>query len=111
MPRQVGKDRSVGFARFYMAGRGAPVRFNLKLPRKGRAAALLTARGKPTVRYRKGTLTITGLPAKAAVAEVTLYRETKMDRATSHKRFRVKAIVKRDGAARKAFTRRPRAPR
>ena len=43
MPRQGAKSRTIGFARFFIAGRAAPVKFNLKLPRKGRRTVLLAA--------------------------------------------------------------------
>ena len=112
LPRQGAKSRTIGFARFFIAGRAAPVKFNLKLPRKGRRTVLLAAAsGRPGIDYRRGRLTVTGLPDRTAVAEITMYRETKLDLATTRKRFRLKATVLRDGAARRAFAQRPRAPR
>ena len=56
-------------------------------------------------------MTVTGLPDRTAVAELTMYRVTTLDLPTSGKRFRLKATVIRDGAARRAFAQRPRAPR
>ena len=50
------------------------------------------------MRYVRGGLEVRGLPARSAVAELTLYRVTKRDGATKRKRFRLKAKVMRPGA-------------
>ncbi len=72
LPRQGAKSRTIGFARFFIAGRAAPVKFNLKLPRKGRRTVLLAAAsGRPGIDYRRGRLTVTGFPDRTAVAEIT----------------------------------------
>ena len=37
----------------------------------------------PAVTYSRGRLTVSRLPKKAGVAELTIYRETKLDQATT----------------------------
>ena len=64
--------------------------------------------GKPVVRYVRGGLEVRGLPARSAVAELTIYRVTKRDGATKRKRFRLKAQVMRPGARALSLSVRPR---
>ena len=90
LPQQSAKRRVVGFIRLYVAGVAKPVRYPLALPGRGTRAMMLAAKGAPTVTMRRGGLRIAGLPARTAVAEVTLYRVTKLDRATSPLAYTVK---------------------
>ena len=66
---------------------------------------------RPLVRYVRGRLEVRGLPARSAVAEITLYRVTKRDGATKPKRYRLRAQVLRPGARTLKLSVRPRAPR
>ena len=88
LPAQTAKRRVAGFIRLYVGGQAKPLRYKLWLPKKGAAPRLLAAAGKPAVSFRKGGLRVTGLPLRTAVAEVTLYRVTKLDRTTSPRRLR-----------------------
>jgi hypothetical protein len=90
--------RAVGSLRLVVAG-GETVTLPVTLART-------TAASGPAVRYEGGRLTITGLPANAAIADLTL-RRAKAPR----KRFRVQAAVTRDGAVPATLSVRPRAPR
>ena len=67
--------------------------------------------GRPTVRYRRGRLEVRGLPAGAAVAELTIYRVQALDGATRRKRYRLKARVMRPGAPALSLRVRSHAPR
>ena len=62
-------------------------------PRPRRAGDDARRQGAPTATLRRGGLSIAGLPARSAVAEVTLYRVTKLDRATSPRAYTVKVAV------------------
>ena len=111
LPRQTAKRRTVGFMRVFVAGQSQRKRYALKLVKKGRGKYLLKAAGKPVVRYARGGLEVRGLPARSAVAELTLYRVTKRDGATKRKRYRLKASIMRPGARALSLSVRPRAPR
>jgi hypothetical protein len=54
---------------------------------------------------------VTGLPARAAIVEVTLYRVTRLDRATTGRSYTLRARVSAEGAAASMLTARPPAPR
>ena len=107
LPKQTGHARSAGFIRVYLAGRSTPVRYNLSLPKRGAKASLLGATGKPSVVRTKSGVRVTNLPAGAAVAELTLYRVTKLDRATPRTLYTIKATVSRDGARTQSFKAKP----
>ena len=111
LPRQTAKRRTVGFMRVFVAGQSRRKRYALKLAPKGRAKTLLKAARRPLVRYVRGGLEVRGLPARSAVAELTLYRVTKRDGATRRKRYRLQARVLRPGARPLKLSVRPRAPR
>ena len=111
LPAQGAKRRPAGFIRLYVAGRAKPVRFPLTLPARGARSVMLAASGRPTVTRTRTGLRVTGLPARAAVAEVTLYRVTKLDRATSPRPYTVKATVTRYAAAAQTLSAQPRPPR
>ena len=108
LPKQTGARRTIGFLRLYVAGRRTPLRVNLALPKRGRAAVLL---GAPTVTRTRRGLQVRELPAGTAVAELTLYRVTKLDAATPARVFAVKATVQRAGAAAQSFSARPKPTR
>jgi hypothetical protein len=110
LPRQGAAKRSAGFLRLSIAGRAKPLRLNLSLPRRGKKPVLLRAPGKPTVTRTGRGIVVAGLPARTAVAELTLYRVTKLDAATPRRTFRIGAVVARNGAPAQSFTARP-APR
>ena len=62
--------------------------------------------------FRKGGLRVTGLPLRTAVAEVTLYRVTKLDHPTSPRAYAVSARITREGAtAAETLAAKPKAPR
>ena len=111
LPQQSTKRRVVGFIRLYVAGVAKPVRFPLALPGRGTRAMMLAAKGAPTVTMRHGGLRIGGLPARTAVAEVTLYRVTKLDRATSPLAYTVKVAVVHAGTKAERMSARPQPPR
>jgi hypothetical protein len=111
LPKQTVSPRTIGFARVWVAGSSSRQRFDLKLPRRGAAAVAAGGKGGPTVRLAGGGVKVTGLPARAAIVEVTLYRVTKLDRATTRKRYTLRAKVNAEGAAAATFTARPLAPR
>jgi hypothetical protein len=111
LPQQSAQRRVVGFIRLYVAGVGKPVRYPLALPGRGTRAMMLAAKGAPTVTMRRGGLRIAGLPARTAVAEVTLYRVTKLDRATSPQAYTVKVAIAHAGARAERLSARPQPPR
>ena len=101
-----------GFIRLYVGGQAKPLRYKLWLPKKGAAPRLLAAAGKPAVSFRKGGLRVTGLPLRTAVAEVTLYRVTKLDHPTSPRAYALSARITREGAAAaETLAAKPKAPR
>jgi hypothetical protein len=76
---------------------------------RGAAAVARSGPGRrPTVRYAGGGLKVTGLPAGAAIVEVTLYRVTKLDRTTT---YALRAKVSAEGATAATLIARPVAPR
>jgi hypothetical protein len=107
LPRQTAKRRTVGFMRVFVAGQAKRKRYALK----HRGKALLKANGRPLVRYVRGGLEVRGLPARSAVAELTIYRVTKRDGATRPRRYRLRAQVLRPGARTLQLSVAPRAPR
>jgi hypothetical protein len=111
LPAQGAKRRAAGFVRLYVGGHAKPLRYKLWLPKHGAAPRLLGSAGKPAVSLRKGGVRVTGLPLRTAVAEVTLYRVTKLDRATSPRAYGLSAKVTREGAAAETLTAKPKAPR
>jgi hypothetical protein len=111
LPTQNDARRSAGFIRLYIAGRTRPVRYPLTLPKRGARAIMLASTGRATVTRTATGLRVTGLPARAAVAEVTLYRVTKLDHATSPRAYTVKATVQREQARTQTFRAKPKAPR
>jgi hypothetical protein len=111
LPTQGAARRSAGFIRLYVAGASKPVRFPLTLPARGAHSVMLAASGRPTVSLRRNGVRITGLPARTAVAEVTLYRVTKLDRATSRLAYTVKATVSHDAAKAQTLSAKPKPPR
>jgi hypothetical protein len=106
LPKQGTGSRSAGFLRLSVAGRPKPVRLDLALPTRG--ARLL---GTPAVTRTAGGLRVTGLPAGTGVAELTLYRVTKLDGATPARTVRIRATVNREGSAAQAFSASPKPPR
>jgi predicted actin-binding protein len=111
LPAQTAKPRTVGFIRLFVADAAKPVRYPLTLPARGVRTAMLAAQGRPTVTLRRGGLKVAGLPARSGVAEVTLYRVTKLDRATSRRPYTVRVTVSREGAKTQTLSARPKAPR
>jgi hypothetical protein len=99
LPAQSAKRRVAGFIRLYVGGQAKPLRYNLWLPKKGAAPRMLAGAGKPAVSFRKGGLRVTGLPLRTAVAEVTLYRVSKLDHPTSPRAYAMSARITREGAA------------
>jgi hypothetical protein len=59
----------------------------------------------------KSGLRVTNLPTHTAVAEITLYRVSKLDKATPRRVFAVKATVARDASPVQTFAAKPKAPR
>jgi hypothetical protein len=106
LPERLDAARPAGFLRLYVGGRPAPVRYDLAVPRRGARAVLLGGRGRPSVRLTRTGLAVAGLPAGTAVAEVTLYRVTRLDGATTRKALPVRA-----GVHAQTFASTPRAPR
>jgi len=111
LPKQSAKPRTVGFIRLFVADAAKPVRYPLTLPGRGARSVMLAATGRPTVTLRRSGLKVTGLPARSGVAEVTLYRVTKLDRATSPRAYTVKVAVTREGAKPQTLSAKPKAPR
>ena len=77
LPRQV-KRRTVGFMRVFVAGERGAAATRSSWPRRAGRRRRAGA-GKPTVKLGKGELDVIGLPARSAVAELTLYRVKKLD--------------------------------
>jgi hypothetical protein len=111
LPKQTAAKRSAGFLRLSVAGRAKPLRLNLSLPKRGQRAVLLRAPGKPTVTRTARGLVVAGLPTRTAVAELTLYRVTKLDEATPRRTYGIRAVVTRSGAPAQSFSARPAPPR
>jgi hypothetical protein len=112
LPAQGAKRRVAGFIRLYVGGRAKPLRYKLWLPKRGAAPRMLAGAGKPSVGFRKGGLRVTGLPLRTAVAEVTLYRVSKLDHPTSPRAYAVSARITREGAAAaETLAAKPKAPR
>ena len=112
LPAQSAKRRVAGFIRLYVGGQAKPLRYNLWLPKKGAAPRMLAGAGKPAVSFRKGGLRVTGLPLRTAVAEVTLYRVSKLDHPTSPRAYAMSARITREGAAAaETLAAKPKAPR
>ena len=63
---------------------------------------------KPTVTMGKGKITVTGLPARAAVAALTMYRLKKLDGAPKRNAFKLRARVAPTGTTLKVRTKRSR---
>ena len=99
LPAQGAERRLAGFIRLYVGGQAKPLRYKLWLPKKGAAPRMLAGAGKPAVSFGKGGLRVTGLPLRTAVAEVTLYRVSKLDHPTSPRAYAVSARISREGAA------------
>jgi hypothetical protein len=111
LPKQTAKPRTVGFIRLFVADAAKPVRYPLTLQARGARSVMLAAKGRPTVTLRRGGLKVTGLPVRSGAAEVTLYRVTKLDRATSPRAYTVKVTVTREGAGKQTLSAKPKAPR
>jgi hypothetical protein len=111
LPQQTAKRRVVGFIRLYVAGKSKPVRYPLALPGRGTRAMMVAAKGAPTVTMRRGGLRVAGLPARTAVAEVTLYRVSKLDRSTSPRTYTVKVAITHAGAKAERLSAKPQPPR
>jgi hypothetical protein len=111
LPNQTATARSAGFIRLYLGGRSTPLRYNLALPKRGAKAPLLGTDGKLTVTRVKTGVRVTNLPAGTAVAEITLYRVTKLDKSTPRRMFALKATVSRDASPVETFSAKPKAPR
>jgi hypothetical protein len=111
LPRQTASPRTIGFVRVWVAGSSQRQRFELKLPRRGAGARALTAGGAPTVGYAARGLQVTGLPAHASIVELTLYRVTKLDRATTKSTYTLRAQAGLEGGATVALSARPVATR
>jgi hypothetical protein len=110
LPKQMASQRTIGFVRVWVAGSSTRQRYDLKLPRRGANAAALTAAAGPTVGYAKGGLKVTNLPARAAIVEITLYRVTNLDRATTKATYTLRAKVSSEAGS-KTLTARPQPPR
>ncbi|MDP9293160.1 MAG: DUF3344 domain-containing protein [Actinomycetota bacterium] len=108
LPKQASNARTVGFVRFFIAGQKRR-RFALVLPRSG--IALLGGPGKPAVTIGTAGVKVTRVPARATVAEITLYRVTKLDNATRRRVYKLSARVLRAGFPQERFSARPAAPR
>jgi hypothetical protein len=111
LPKRLASGRPAGFLRLYVGGRPAPVRYELAVPRRGAAPVLLAGADRPAVRLTRRGLRLSGLPAGTAVAELTLYRVSRLDGATTRKRLPIAASVQGAGAVAQTFVARPRAPR
>jgi hypothetical protein len=112
LPAPSAKRRVAGFIRLYVGGQAKPRRYKLWLPKKGAAPRMLAGAGKPSVSFSKGGLRVTGLPLRTAVAELTLYRVSKLDHSTSPRAYAVSARIMREGAAAaETLAARPKPPR
>ena len=58
---------------------------------KGKTTPLVRGAGKPAVKLGKGKITVVGLPARAAVAELTMFRLKKIDGAPKRNAFKLQA--------------------
>ncbi|MDP9294159.1 MAG: hypothetical protein M3O90_07040, partial [Actinomycetota bacterium] len=67
--------------------------------------------GKPAVTIGTAGINVARVPARAAVAEITLYRVTKLDKATRPRVYKLSARVLRAGSPQERFSARPAAPR
>ena len=113
LPRRAPSAASSASSASTSAGRPSRCATRSALPR-GAAHAGDAARrqGRPTVTLRSGGLRVAGLPLRTAVAEVTLYRVTKLDHATSPRAYTVSARITREGAAAaETLAAKPKAPR
>ena len=99
LPKQTASPRTIGFVRVWVAGSSKRQRYALELPRRGAAAVALGGKGRPTVRYANGGVKVTGLPPRAAIVEITLYRVSRLDRATTKTRYTLRAKVSAEGVA------------
>jgi hypothetical protein len=108
LPRAVKKPRTIGFMRVFVAGESGRRRYSLKLPKKGPDKVLVSGAGKPLVKLAGGGINVSGLPARAAVVELTLYRVKKLDGATKRRVYKLRARVAPAGGSLSA---RPKAPR
>ena len=106
LPRQVKAKRTIGFMRVFVAGESRRRRYSLKLAPKGKKTVLVRGAGKPTVKLGKGKITVVGLPARAAVAELTMYRLKKIDGAPKRNAFKLKARIAPTGTTLKVRTKR-----
>src|SRR3954452_19005629 len=106
LPRGVKARRTIGFMRVFVAGESRRRRYSLKLAAKGKKTPLVRGAGKPTVTMGKGKLTVAGLPARAAVAELTMYRLKKIDGAPKRNAFKLKARIAPMGPTLKVRTKR-----
>jgi hypothetical protein len=111
LPKPLKKARPIGFIRLYVAGKAKPARTALTLPARGKGGVLLERAGWPRVVRTAGGISVTGLPAGTAVAELTLYRVRKLDRPTSTRRFAMSAQIQRAGVARQVLRQKPAAPK
>ena len=80
--------------------RERPQRYSLKLAQEGQEEALVAGAGKPTVKLEGGKLSVTGLPARAAVVELTMYRVKKLDGATEAPRLQAAGARRAHGRRR-----------
>ena len=99
LPRAVKKARTIGFMRVFVAGERGRRRFSLKLPKKGPNKVLVSGAGKPLVKLAGGGLSVTGLPPRSAVVELTLYRVKKLDGATKRRVYKLRARVAPSGGS------------
>ena len=112
LPRQKAKQRTVGFMRVFVAGQAQRKRFPLKLAKKGRGKLLLKARRQAGWCATSAAASrCAACPRGSAVAELTIYRVTKLDGATKRKRFKLKARVMRAGSRAGCHSASARAPR
>jgi hypothetical protein len=83
---------AIGQTKIYIAGRRRPVSFDLKLRKGDRSATVLRpASNVPSVVLTKHGLTVTGLPARVGILEVTLYtRDKTSPKALLQKRHKAK---------------------
>ena len=80
--------------RVFVAGEGKRRRYSLKLRQEGRARSRCSpAPASRRCRLGKGGLEVSGLPARAAVTELTLYRVKKLDGATKRRVYKLRARV------------------
>ena len=94
--------------RVFIAGQSGRKRYSLKLGKKGKKSALVAGTGKPTVKLKGGGVSVTGLPERTAVVELTMYRVKKLDGATKRRVYKLRARVAPSGGT---LSVRPKAPR